>query len=319
MALEVLAAHRIEGVVDVVAAVGARAEHTAQGAHAPLAQDGQAGRRAHAPVQHGGQSVGFLAGKAVNLARHQVEVVGQPGWRGVLVGPVGELRERVEGQLQPLAVLAPLGLVAVGEVGQRKVVLRRGMEHVDGELGAVLAVQPAQAIEVEAVEERGGPAAGQIAQEEAVVVDAEAVALLRPAVPEHANAVRTGPCRALLGGADLGPGCRQVDVGRERVAGACRRVAIHQDEGARRSVSPDPEGQAMRVLATVPMAQHRAMNRIIDVDHGNLPRRPTAPVGSRRSVRPPAESAGRWHRPAVAPSATARRRYGRRSQRVPGR
>ena len=95
-------------------------EITAQGANPAAKQRRQRRAAHHPPVDHRRRRVGLLPGETADLGRDEVEVRQQPLGRSVLVRPVRHVGIGVERQLQPVGVVAPLALVAVGKLGDLK-------------------------------------------------------------------------------------------------------------------------------------------------------------------------------------------------------
>ena len=131
-------------------------------------------------------------------------------------------------------------------------------------------MEVAEDLEIEAVEERGGTFAGDLAEEEAVVVDGEAVALLAVAVPEHADALAGLSLGAGVLRADVVLGGTEDDLGGEAASRPARGGPVDDDAPADGRGASHFDAQPLLGDRAQTVMKDGAMDGELDVQHGGI-------------------------------------------------
>ena len=210
-----------------------------------------------------------VAGEAEDLLGDRQVVLLHLLGRRVQVRPGRLGGAGVEGEAQPVGVLLPLGVEAVGELGE---VEARALQIDAGvHLRAVLPVHPLPESQIGMLEEGARVVVRQVAQEEDVPLQRDAVARHRIAIP--AERQFEGACfqavlgtheQALMGAGENGP----TD---ERLSLAFRRVAVHHYGGVLGRGALDLYLQPLGDEQAVEAVQDRPGGWPVNLQHQWLP------------------------------------------------
>ena len=214
----------------------------------------------------------FLAGEAADLPGDPVEVGRELLRLGVLVGPVRVVGVGVKGEPQPIGVVPPFALVAVGEHREVEPVPRREID-VEDELGPEFRVEALEHLQVEAVEERGVLLLGDVPEEKAVVIDRKPVPRPRVPVPDDPHPVLPAAGAAIRGGDDLRFLVLEEDLGDEGIARLRGGAAVHRHPVPQGRFAPHLDLQAAVGLPAQPAVQNGAVERLVDPERLRWPRR----------------------------------------------
>lgn len=262
MTCDILRTVVVEKVIDVPQAIVVF-KKAAEYPDAAVGEDLKGAGLDHCPVNNGRGRISLLTCKAKYLLCDEVKIGGEFLRSGILVRPVGVICISVEGEPEPAGIVLPLAFVMVWKLPQIETI-SRGIIDIENKTCSVFGVKLLKDVQVETVEKRLIIIFGDVAQEEAVIIDGKAVARFGVFVPQYTDAMLAAAESTAGNGDNIILLVAENNITVEIISSPPGRGAINGYAVFERRLAADLDCQALLSLLAVTVVQNSAVKGVLN-------------------------------------------------------